>query len=272
VVLKIWPSKLPDLVEQNRFGMEFLVIPLMLALYGVTAWLIHRKQPAKAARVAIQGLSFLVLGIVFSQCLCNTKNLTLGFKNLLERQYLVALGWTWMALLAVGLTVALRRRSKSFYCYWVCPLGFVQDLVSKASLHRKLSQGVKLATLAVLAVGLIAAVVVHPPYPLITGAGVLLTLVVVVLAAVSILFPEWERWFYHLKYLTLILWFALNAQQRISGPWCPIGVANSEFLIVFIFVVVLIAALVFPRAWCKFACPDGGLFDLLSGRRKPQAK
>ena len=33
------------------------------------------------------------------------------------------------------------------------------------------------------------------------------------------------------------------------------------------FVVVLAASVVMPRAWCKFVCPNRGLFELLCGRK-----
>ena len=55
--------------------------------------------------------------------------------------------------------------------------------------------------------------------------------------------------------------------NKTSGPWCVAGVANFANPILLTFVVLMATSIVMPRAWCKFVCPNRGLFELLCGKK-----
>lgn len=162
---KIFKQNIPTLVSNGRIGAEFLLIPIFLALCIVTAFLIL-KGHSKARRV-IQSLSLLILGIIFLQCLCITKQVVWGIQDLFRGRIYSFLSVVWFPVVVIIFVIFLGRR---YYCYWICPLGFLQDLTGKTGLH-KTSKTTRRMCLIVLLIVIGLIMWLTHPSSIIMGAG-----------------------------------------------------------------------------------------------------
>jgi hypothetical protein len=122
--------------------------------------------------------------------------------------------------------------------------------------------------LFIIGFGVIFAIAWNRPYQPIRDAGFLLAGAMVILAIFSLLYPKQKRLLGYFRYLALIFWIGINVKHKVSGPWCTIAVANIHYPVIVEFLCVLFTSLVIPRAWCKYTCPDGGFFELISRTKK----
>ncbi len=266
---KIYSEPVPHLIEDKKWGTEFLVIPFVIILYIITGILIYKKKVGKQIRRTVQAFAFIILGIVFVQCLCTVKYLTVGTTTLIGGNYLLALGEAWIAVLTVIFTIILMKKFRRFYCYWICPLGFTQDIIKDMKIDTLIqSRTAKLVILIILGIFIPVAVYIVPVQPWVMGSGLLLIMLMIISSILTILYPDKKRILKRFKYGTFIFWIVVNIGQRVFGPWCSLAVANITYHVFIGFICVLIVSLVNYRGWCEYACPDGGLFKLISGKKK----
>jgi polyferredoxin len=146
-----------------------------------------------------------------------------------------------VVLIAVAVTAVFLR---SAFCGWVCPLGYIQDLVSSLSRFlQKRNSGMRraIATLK-------------------SRAGRLAVL---------------DRYLRILKYLILVWAVAGSAYFgymvfRDYDPWATLlNLAEFSFTPgVIVLLVLLIASFFIERPWCRYACPLGAASGLL-GKLSP---
>ncbi len=146
-----------------------------------------------------------------------------------------------VVLIAVAVTAVFLR---SAFCGWVCPLGYLQDLLS--SLSRFLQK--------------------HNP-----GLRSAVAVVKGRAARLAVL----DRYLRLLKYLILIWVVAGSAYFgymvfRDYDPWATL-LSLAEFSFtpgVIVLLVLLVASLFIERPWCRYACPLGAASGLL-GKLSP---
>ena len=259
---KIFKVNIPTLVSDGKFGAAFTLIPIFLVLCIAVAFLILKGHTK--ARQIIQSLSLLILGIIFLQCLCIAKQVVWGVKNLLNADIPSSLAQGWFPLIIIIFVLFLGRK---FYCWWICPIGFLQELTEKANLVNKgktLRQAI--LVISVIVIGVI--MWIARPSPAIMGAGAWLGLLTLIISIAAVSYPNKERQIRKLKYLILLGWAALAITAFVPGPWCVVAQAILGYSASISFLCVLLASMVVPRAWCRYICPDGGLLQLLGRKKK----
>lgn len=143
-----------------------------------------------------------------------------------------------VVLLVAVLSVALLFRSA--FCGWICPLGFLQDLVNNFSrVLQKRIPGLR-----------------HGIASLKKRGGRLL--------------PILDRYLRYMKYIVLAWAVGGSAYFgymvfRDYDPWSTlISIAEFSFTPgVIVLIVTLIASLFVARPWCRYACPLGAASGLL---------
>jgi polyferredoxin len=273
-----WPL-LPVWLSRTE-KVDLAVIGLTLTLFIVAAILHARGRDRPILRRTSQALSLVLLGLLFPLCLCVTKGVGVSAQKLLAGDFLVALSFLWLPLLVLGFVAFLGRR---FYCHWICPLGFAQDMTGKihgfkrTRLNERTRRAADLSILITALLGTVLIAWIQRPAPLVAGAGALLGVVLLVVSIFLLVRPQYERRFRRLKYFLVAPWVALAfyvflvGLNSASGPWCVIANANLRYSAIIPFVGILVAATVIPRAWCRYVCPDGGLLQLLRGRPRQDA-
>ena len=138
-----------------------------------------------------------------------------------------------------------------------------------------MGRGIRIAILLILAAVLAGGVAWNVPRPLNALAGPVLALLMIIFSILAIMKPHLDGLFRKFIFVSLAGWFAVcigamvgNLGNWTSGPWCVLGVGNLKNPLVLTFGVVLATSIVMPRAWCNYVCPNRGLFEFLSGRRR----
>jgi polyferredoxin len=146
-----------------------------------------------------------------------------------------------VVLIAVAITSLLLR---SAFCGWVCPLGFVQDLVS--SFGKSIQKRIPTLRRTLTAI---------------KRRGTWL--------------PVLDRYLRYMKYMVLVWAVAGSAYYgfmvfRDYDPWAAfLNLAEFSFTPgVVVLVVTLIASFFVERPWCRYACPLGA-FNGLLGKLSP---
>lgn len=142
-----------------------------------------------------------------------------------------------LVLLVATLAVALLLRSA--FCGWICPLGFLQDLVSNfSSVLRKRIPGLRRAIASLKKRG----------------------------ARLAVL----DRYLRYMKYLVLAWTVGGSAYYgymvfRDYDPWSALlSVAEFSFTPgIIVLGVTLVASFFIERPWCRYACPLGAASGIL---------
>ena len=267
---KLLPKPLLPLESGSEVVILSAIVVTLLLLCIAAAVLISRKTNLGAARRIVQSVSLVLLGIVFIQCHCIGKQIVWGFQYLSKGKLADFAIWFWYPLMVVLFVLFFGRR---LYCYWMCPTGFVQDIVGKVHAWKKGLFGpqtlrqVNLWSAVVLGVAMAAiAWFFRPSDPVLAIGGWLGVATLVVLIPVCA-FPRSSRWLLKLKYLSLILWVLIPiVGLKVAGPWCVAAQALLVYSASVSFACVLLASMIMPRAWCRYLCPDGAILQLASNK------
>ena len=229
-------------------------------------------------RLAVQFASFLLLnGVLFGlgpwPLLLPVLG-TLGVPVKTVGEALGSLQWMlyqpvfpWLALASFFLVAALFGRA---LCAWVCPFGFVQDLLRYV---KKKHTQVSLRThewminikYAILAVVLFISATIYIALAMGVGEGYKASLGVFGPAPFNALSPA-DTLFAILPRLTLDARYATPLLQGETGGIAGIILSVSPLLWARLIIlgIIIVVAIQVPRSWCRYLCPQGALMAVLN--------
>ncbi|RLI40733.1 hypothetical protein DRO69_12520 [Candidatus Bathyarchaeota archaeon] len=176
----------------------------------------------------------------------------------------------WLALASFILTAAIVSRS---LCGWVCPFGFVQDLlgyVKKKHIQvsprthnpmTKVKYGVLAATLFIsVTISLSLAIGIGQSYS--QALGIFAKAPFNALSPADTLFAVLPRIIFDVRYAIPILLETSDASGTVINGLLSVPLLLWVRLAIMIGIIVL--AVYIPRGWCRYFCPNGALMGLLS--------
>lgn len=237
---------------------------LFLLVMGITGVRRHRQR----IRHAVQALSILVFFYVVYSCLGVFGMIRNGLYGLTLLGSVYSESFYWLALPVVVLGATLL--SGPIFCGWICPTGTLQEAAGALRRFPILRRA-------------------RPTRGLLAALGVVLVLFLALLIALSQskeLFLEdsslhWAASLLLICYLLLIGVIEDRPSRALRGvSIAAIGVTAVSHLVItspvhFAFtsrsdpssalatLVVMLAALFVPRAWCRYLCPFGYVMGLL---------
>jgi ferredoxin-type protein NapH len=182
----------------------------------------------------------------------------------------------WLALASFIIVGVLIGKSM---CGWVCPFGFVQDLVGflrrrQTDVSTRTHQTMVYVKYFVLGLALFISVTFSASQVMGLGGNYQRALGIFVEAPFTALSPA-ETLFVTLPRMVLNLRFAVfttSIMDILSGVWSLPILFWIQFVIM---VLVLAFAAYVPRSWCRYVCPHGAIMALMNNfsfiglRREP---
>ncbi len=234
-----------------------LFLLLGMAVYGAT----RAARPGRL-RWIVRITSFLVFVVFLHRCLCAIRGWAFGLR-FIARDDMAAFNMLCVILPLIASSLVAGR----IFCGWICPLGFIQDL-----LHRlgKRIPGRRSAAYSIVALAVIAVLMtVTRPAGVVweqsTAAiwGVALSGVMVAHAIGGVPDGRLKK----LRVISVSAWTVLAViGVFVTNPWCVMVGGELDYSSIIGAVAVMVAVPLVPLAWCRYLCPLGALLAL-PGRR-----
>lgn len=246
----------------------FVGIMLLLGAAAYFAYY-YKGQRREIARRLVQAGGAFFLVIFLHRCMCVLRGGVFGLQTL-GRNNLIAFGDAVMMVALAAATVALGR----VFCGWVCPLGLVQELLSKPGKMRLGMKSQKWSTI----IG----------YLILGGIVVLLVWLAYLVRPANQFFVENVAAVWALGLLVVMFWAVPRRRRKddplrtvkyfsaagyvvlsgvgvfVTSPWCVLYGDELDYSSVVSLLGVLLATMVIPLAWCRYLCFLGGGLALLT--------
>lgn len=243
---------------------SYIELAAFLAVFLLAAAAMAARRRRQLTRRLVQGGSILVFFFVVSSCL--------GVFGLIRNFYfgLGELGRDDLrAFYFMGITAAVLGLTFSFgpiFCGWICPTGTLQEWLGSLRTHaRARNQPVRRPGLAALlaAVGLAAYLLVVGALfasrrPMAEDSAVLWTSALIVMTVFVVVRPGADGALKLVRYLSLALLIVLCvAGFTVTSPVHFVFANVHDRASLLSTLVILAAALLVSRAWCRYLCPFG---------------
>jgi Pyruvate/2-oxoacid:ferredoxin oxidoreductase delta subunit len=250
-------------------GSNVLVLGILGA--GTVGFLLlfwETTGPRQSFRLASQTTSFGAFVLSIHPCACLIRDAMIGL-NFLNSDNMRAFEFLIVIVTVGAFTMAWGRS----FCGWVCPIGFVQELVTKlTAFSRRLSDQrtvtrVRWAACVVfLAIVVVGFVLPGPAsMPFYQGMLVYWVVALLVLTLTVLSDPKLEKRLWLVRFASLALfagtiWWG----TYLNGVFCVLLKNILAKPTVILFAGVLFTTLLLSQAWCRFLCPEGALLGILT--------
>jgi len=243
----------------------FVAFFIMLAL---VPFLMRLRQPyMHRARRAMQVLAAFTFIIFLHRCLCMLRGWVFALK-IVGRNDIIAFGHLCMFVLLVAFTLRYGRA----FCGWVCPLGFIQELIGGIARRRtRLPKKLCLLSGFLMLAGVFVVVIwlayfsrpgtqfFSENVAAVWGMGLL------VIVAFALPFEFHDRPIKRIKYISMALWIGLSAiGVFVTSPWCTLFGDELDYSSGVAMIAVILAGLVVAMSWCRYICPMGAALGWLA--------
>lgn len=237
---------------------------LVFVLMGAAALFFYcaRSPESEKWRYLVRILSTFVFVILIFYCMCLLRTTVYGIAQIGWND-IFAFANLFLFVIIAGFTLLMGR----FFCGWVCPFGFFQEITSRGSSLLK-TKKLKFMWWAVTALAAIWYFVVF----LTPGTDFIAENVMAFWAAglIIIVFfllvkPDLEVPLLKIRVLSVIFYIlASGLFSFFSELWCPIYGGEVDYAATFGFFVVLLLSPVISLVWCRYLCPTGIFLSFLS--------
>lgn len=245
----------------------FLVLFLLLLIASIALW----RRPVQSRRlrllVRLTSSALFIFVVFFSHCFLRLAAFSL---SRIGWDDLVAFNDLYRLVIPLGFTLLVGP----VFCGWICPFGFLQELISKLVVVN--TRNGRLVALALLGLG--TAVYLLRVLPstdtLIENVPTVWTLALLLIVLLAVLKPALEPHLLKIRFVSLGLFLSLGAFLVFNEGWCVLYVNELDAAALLACLVILASALLIPFAWCRYLCPTGVLFSwigaasLITGQRR----
>lgn len=241
---------------------------IMFALLAASAFLMWRLGRRQWARHTVQITSACAFIVGVSPCACMFRDMILGCQAInLDNLF------AFRALIIICTVIAFSLVFGRTFCSWICPLGSLQELAASTSARvtKRVARGALSTLRYVCALGALALVVagflVFRPdtFIFIEMAMVFWIMALFLIVLFDLSNPAYDHRLKLLRYVSLVVVSIVYlVGVYTGGPSCVMFRNSLDYSSIISAIGVLIASLIVGRAWCKFLCPEGALFGLLT--------
>nr|MBU1327728.1 4Fe-4S binding protein [Candidatus Omnitrophota bacterium] len=235
----------------------FIALTLLL---GASIFIIFKFRKKQSARHIIQLFSLILFAFTFHRCFCAIRGWFFGLSEI-GRDNLSVFQNTCIIIPVIASLFIFGR----IFCGWICPLGFVQELLK--NFGKRLRQIPKLIMLSIFLVIAIFLIYRFKPvnFFVIQNMSSMLGLCLLFICFLSIANPANDLRLKKLKYFFLVIWIlSILLGIFVTSPWCAIYGNEIDYPSLIGFISVLLTGLIISMAWCRYVCPLGGLFAALA--------
>ena len=240
-----------------------LALLFVLALYG---FLYGRKK--SRWRFIVQSISLFIFVFAAHQTMCVLRSWIYGFQAIGKNDTIA------FALLHIAVAlIFMALIGGAIFCGWICPVGALQEWLGWLSQKTKTKLGQKLSfyldlLLSVLALGVMVYLTwYYAPanFFFSENISILFTLIGLVGLPFILFAPLLQKKLRYFRYLSLFgRIFIVLIGIYTTNPGCTIYETEIDYSAAISFFGVIVATLVLSRAYCRFICPFGASFGLLS--------
>jgi len=234
-------------------------IALILFL-GASIFIIFKFRKKQSARHIVQLSSLILFAFTFHRCFCAIRGWFFGLSEI-GRDNLSVFQNTCIFIPMIASLFIFGR----IFCGWICPLGFVQELLKNSG--KSLRRIPKLIMLSIFLVIAVFLIYYFKPvnFFVIQNMASMLGLCLLFICFFSILNPANDLRLKKLKYFFLAMWIlSILLGIFVTSPWCAIYGNEIDYPSLIGFISVLLTGLIISMAWCRYICPLGGLLAALS--------
>lgn len=172
----------------------------------------------------------------------------------------------WLPIASILIFAILSGRSA---CGWICPFGFLQDLLAYARVkkkqippktHQELTSIKYLILIAFLTVSVGLAIATLQGI----GAVYRSTLGVVGLAPFTVFSPSDSLFALTPRLILIVEYTIFPVSEAYGAPLYTLLESPLLWIRLTIMIGVLLAAIYIPRVWCRYLCPQGAMLALAS--------
>lgn len=245
----------------------FLVMVSLLSLGAV----FMRLRPAwrrQWLRRIVQSVGLLAFVFGLHPCACMVRDLLRGAAWINYNNV-----WAFQSMMLVVPVLAFGMAWGRAFCGWVCPIGFVQELVGKLGeplCREGGSRGVlwiRFVMACSLLLGTLAAYALIRPQnePLLQGIPAAYLMVLSILITFSVADRRWETGLRRVRYASLAFFVGGTILSiHMQAAFCVLFTNDRQYTMLLLLAGVLAAAVILSSAWCRFLCPEGALLSLVT--------
>ena len=243
---------------------------VMVSLLSVGAVLMRLRPSWRRQwlRRLVQSVGMLAFVFGLHPCACMVRDLLRGASWINYNNV-----WAFQSMMLVVPVVAFGMAWGRAFCGWVCPIGFVQELVGKLGepLSREGSPRGLLWARFVMAGSLLLGTLTSYAFirpdnePLLQGIPAAYLLVLSILIVLSVADRQWEVGLRRVRYASLAFFVGGTVLSiHMQAAFCVLFTNDRQQTMLLLLAGVLAAAVILSSAWCRFLCPEGALLSLLT--------